>query len=555
MRPAMLRAPDGSLILPGETHWVSLRYFSGTRLAIAGLLLVAEAVFGEQLSLGEFAPALFLQALFGYVLVGALFLFLSIFRPARFYVQLVAQLVLDLTVLTLLMYSSGGPRSGMAALFLLPVAGAAILGPTPMALFFAALSSLVILGEAVWRELTFSVGSVSFVQAGLYGASSFAIAWVMNRLAARLILQEKIALQRGYALQSQIEINRAVVAEMQDGVLILSSEGQPRALNPAAARLLRVDDPVSVVAHGWGRHDAGAEISRHFLDWHAEPSRGLAMLEINVPSAHGRGPALRLRVRFAPSTGQTAGRDHVVFLEDLQHVEERAQQLKLASMGRLTASIAHEIRNPLAAISHASALLAEEDAGSGAARLLRIVQDNTLRLNRIVENILQLSRRAAVAQESISLTSYLPELVEEFCREQGCPADAIELSVYGNPVVQFNGEHLRAALFNLLQNAQRHGLGVAGSIAVTVVPQGRDRQGRGAARLDIIVEDDGPFIERAARQQLFEPFYTTHARGTGLGLYLARELCIANGATLAYVPDADETKKGGFVINASGTLL
>lgn len=552
----MIRDPELGWIQPGESHWVSLRYFCVTRLVIAGLLLLASAMVGDHMLLGQYAPVLFLRVLFAYIPLGTAFLLMAVFRPRRFDIQLWAQLAVDLCVLTLLMYSSGGPRSGMAVLFLLPVAGAAILGPTLMALFFAALSSLAILGEAVWRELTFSVDTVNFVQAGLYGASLFAIALVMNRLAARLLSQEQIARLRGRALQSQIEINRAVVAEMQDGVLTLSAEGEPRSLNPAAARLLQVDPMAALDAHHWEINAAGREVTRRFLDWQNDPAGMAPIFDVAVaaPDAAGTLRERRVRVRFAPSVSSGLGSDHVVFLEDLAHVEERAQQLKLASMGRLTASIAHEIRNPLAAISHATALIAEEIADGGSSRLLRIVQDNTLRLNRIVENVLQLSRRAAVTLDVIDLRPHLQHLISEFCREQGCAENLIELRVRGNILTNFNGEHFRAALFNLLQNALRHASGRPGCIVVAAVAiePAEYSESSGPLRVEVSVGDDGPGIDGDARQQLFEPFFTTHVRGTGLGLYLARELCLANGATLNFVSRAEESKKGVFVINASG---
>ena len=535
-------------VQPGASHWVSLRYFCITRLAITATLLLASAVLDNHTLLGTYDPVLFLRVVLGYLPLGTAFLLLAMFLPRQFHAQLAAQLALDLCVLTLLMYTSGGPRSGMAVLFLLPVAGAAILGTTTMALLFAALSALSILGESVWRELTVARDSVSFVQAGLYGASSFAIALVMNRLADRLISQERIAQLRGRALLGQIEINRAVVAEMQDGVLILSASGEPRSLNPAAARLLRIDDSAAVITRGWGDHDAGHEISRRFLEWRAR-RRSPQVVEVSVGaggSGHVPGETGRPRVRFAPpASGATSG-DHVVFLEDLEQFEERAQQLKLASMGRLTASIAHEIRNPLSAITHASALIGEESIGPGVARLVAIVQDNAVRLNRIVENILQLSRRGSAEAEAIDLAEALVRLVAEYCREQNCPGETIAVTIAGTPVARFNQEHLRAVLLNLLQNARRYASGGPGSNRV----QAAGAEARDGERVEIVVEDDGPGIDPEAREHLFEPFFTTHVRGTGLGLYLAHELCIANGADLSFVPRGQLSKEGRFVINA-----
>ncbi len=550
---------------PGASHWVSLSYFCITRLAISCLFLGLSQMFGKFMSLGEAEPRLFFDTLVVYVVASSVFLWLSLRLRKYFYPQLAAQLALDLCVMTVLMYASGGPGSGLAVLFLLPVAGAAILSPAPLALLFAALSSLAILGESVWRELTESP-DIGFAQAGLYGASSFAIALVMNRLAARLIDQERIARERGHDLQNQIEVNRAVVADMQDGVLVLDAGGWPRLLNPAAARMLHVNDVPGLLARGWEDESAGAEISRRFLAWRKSPLPEHASVEFTLPTDtenRSKGHVAqdsRVRARFtAVITQQAVETDYVVFLEDLARVEERAQQLKLASMGRLTASIAHEIRNPLAAISHATALMAEDETDAPTARMLGIVQDNTRRLNRIVENILQLSRRAPVQIEAVALSSYLAGVVADFCRDQECDRAIIDVSLYGEITAFFNGEHLRQVLVNLLQNAWRQCHRQPGSIGITVVPVSEPATAneglRRVERVEFIIQDDGPLIDPDARSHLFEPFFTTHHRGTGLGLFLARELCIANGATLNYVPNANEDRKGGFVINASGTSI
>lgn len=619
------------LVDPGPSFWTSLRYFCVTRLVIAGVLLGASLYGGEHIVLGDLDPALFARTAITYAVFAATFAYLAATQQRHFYLQLNAQLLMDVAALTILLSASGGTKSGLALLFLLPVAGSAILSPALLAIGFAALCSLAILVEAVWREFSSDGGSANTVLAGLFGIACFAIAIVMNRLAARLIVQERIAKQRGYDLRGQIEINRLVVADMQDGVLILAADGTPRAANPAALRMLALDDARALVLDGWRGHPAGTSISRHFVAWRESEGRIGATFDIavNDPEVHeprlehgdetpieakvdpvspaqaATGAAIaapidttlnalgasgaegddafgrRLRVRFvAPESETSVSGRYVVFLEDMRRVEERAQQLKLAAMGRLTASIAHEIRNPLAAISHAGALLEEETSDqpglpfgsrdmAGPQRMVTIVRENAQRLNRIVEEILQLSRRAPVKSEAIALEAWLHELVDDFCQTHNCVREIVEVSVYGRPLLRFNGEHLRQVLVNLLQNGVRYASGKPGSVALIAVPVGHARSRRGGAaphaaqdqdahvaheRIELIVQDDGPGIDRATRANMFEPFFTTHHRGTGLGLYLARELCLANGATLVYASNADRSKRGGFVINAAGAL-
>ncbi len=585
------QSSKGGFQKPTPALWTSLRYFSIARLVVAAILIGTVLVGSAQANLGQFLPGLFQRSVFSYFILAAVLSYLAVNRPYYFYAQLTAQLLLDLTVLTSLSYASGGVSGGLGVLFLLPVAGAAILMPNLWAIGFAAACVLAILGEAIWRELS-NVPDVSFFQSGVYGVACFAMALVMNRLAARLMTQERIAEERGVSLQNQQEINRLVIADMQDGVLILSEEGEPRALNPAACRMLFIEDEYPLLRDGWGVHAAGLAIRNHFWEWVAEPGMVSDTLELivtnNSPVRRDGVYEYRIRARFYMHARRITGGDHVVLLEDLQRLEERAQQLKLASMGRLTASIAHEIRNPLSAINHASALLAEETAtqlerigvqahtidaqqhvlqtksAEVQLRMLQIVQDNTRRLDRIVQDILQLSRRTTTEPATIVLDEYLNQIVQEFCRDQSLPRERFEISVQGDPMLRFNAEQLRQVLINLLQNAARYATESVGSIKVSAGPVSGNfglmaRQQPLHARvklerIEVMVQDDGPGVDPEVRPQLFEPFFTTDHKGTGLGLYLARELCVANGATLNYVVHSDEERKGRFVVNAAAAL-
>jgi two-component system sensor histidine kinase PilS (NtrC family) len=245
---------------------------------------------------------------------------------------------------------------------------------------------------------------------------------------------------------------------------------------------------------------------------------------------------LQLRfARVAASPG-TPGRS-VIFLQDVSAIENQAQQLKLASMGRLTASIAHEVRNPLSAIGHATALLAEDLHGKAEVRLLKIIGDNVARVNRMVEDILQLSRKAQPYAEPLLLAPFLAELKAEFCETQDLADDIVWLGGAGAIEVRFDALHLREVLVNLLGNAIRYASRGPGSIRIW--PE-LDAFGT----LELHVQDDGPGITREVRAHLFEPFYTTSSKGTGLGLYLARELCLNNGAKLDYESRIDAAAPG-----------
>ncbi len=205
--------------------------------------------------------------------------------------------------------------------------------------------------------------------------------------------------------------------------------------------------------------------------------------------------------------------------------------MKLASLGRLTASIAHEIRNPLSAISHAGELLREERRGEIQDRLLRILSDNVSRLDRIVTDVLQLGRQNRSEPELLDMQEFCRVFIEDFVAAEGIPAEIVLLHVEDGVRLCFDRAHLHQVLWNLLGNALRHSSRSPGALRVDVC------RGTPPGRLEVHVGDDGPGVPAAVREQIFEPFFTTHTLGTGLGLFIARELCAANDATLELAPD------------------
>jgi two-component system, NtrC family, sensor histidine kinase PilS len=219
-----------------------------------------------------------------------------------------------------------------------------------------------------------------------------------------------------------------------------------------------------------------------------------------------------------------------VFLEDLTRIQAEAQQLKLAAMGRLTANIAHEIRNPLSAINHAAELLLEElEINETQRRLLQIVHDNTQRLDRMVQDVLKLNRRDRAHRETFLMGGFLRTFVSQFCQIEKVAEDVIDLKIDTDPPVTFDRSHLNQVMWNLCRNALRYSQRKTDSIRISV------RAGDPSNGVELAVADDGPGVPEAIRPHLFEPFFTTAASGTGLGLYIAREICDANHASLEYV--------------------
>jgi two-component system sensor histidine kinase PilS (NtrC family) len=326
---------------------------------------------------------------------------------------------------------------------------------------------------------------------------------------------------------------------MEQGVLVVDAATRVRANNRAARVLLSLHPETQLTGRSLTDYPHMQPLAQAFLHWREGAQvRGSWSDTILQPVAApaGEAPAseapalaeMRLRARFARPKSETSD-EFVIFLEDVRALEVRAQQLKLAAMGRLTAAIAHEIRNPLAAISHAGQLLSEDAAAPLQQRLAGIVGENTLRLNRLVEDVLRVARRESPIGDELDLAAFVQEWLTEFERDRDLPAGTVRPEIAAGLAVRFEQAHLRQVLFNLVDNALRYASKVPG--CVTLLGE-RARDDRGSVRLWVF--DDGPGVAPDARAALFEPFFTTHARGTGLGLYIAREFCLANRSELQY---------------------
>lgn len=545
-----------------ETFWRSLQTLNATRIVIALVLLLYLSYDARHGGVsGQLGGSAYTETCVAYLLAALLFAGVTQYWRHRFLWQLCCQILVDLGVISLLYLAAGGARSGLGLLYLFPLAGAAVLAPLVLALFSAALATLFLLAEGTW-QIFISNAEPPLFQAGLMGAVFFAVVLVVSRLAARLIRQEELAARHGADLRIQQAVYRIVVEDVGDGILVVGRDGFVFAGNPAARRMLGLDtDSLDGGAGESGAGENGAvfrladipalePVVHAFEAWlagctgaaGAEPAQAY----VTVKRWREQGGAVRgrldqpvhLQLRFARvDTPDGAAERSVIFMQDVSAIENQAQQLKLASMGRLTASIAHEVRNPLSAIGHATSLLAEDLHGPAETRLLRIVGDNVARVNRMVEDILKLSRKVQPGGEPVCLARFLAELKAEFTETHGLADNMIYIGDAGDRTVRFDGLHLREVLVNLLGNAIRYASGKPASIRLFPV---LDATGR----VELHVQDDGPGITPEVRAHLFEPFYTTSSKGTGLGLYLARELCLNNGAMLDYEYRVDGP--GGF---------
>lgn len=526
--------------------WRTLEYFATTRVIVASALVLGAAAVGFRSPGAASGLQAGLLLALGYFGAAALFAGLALYFHRHFLPQVFGQLALDLAAVTTLVISSGGVASGWVILYLLPLAGASLLLPPLQVFFICSIAVLAVLIDAGLRAFAPDAGDSMIFQAGIFGAALFAVSALLRALSARLASQEKLARSRGRDLQNQLAINRLVIAQMEQGVIVVDRAGRVRANNRAARRMLGLDASAQLTGERLGDFAAAAGLMAAFTAW-CEGGRSEGQWSNTiVPSADGNGPVApeaRLRARFARPAAPTSD-EFVIFIEDVRDVEDRAQQLKLAAMGRLTASIAHEIRNPLAAISNAGQLLNEDARDPVLKRLATIVRENTQRLSRLVEDVLRVARREPPLGDEIALADFVRGFVDEFLRDRGLAASTIELQVAPDQRVKFEQSHLRQVLYNLVDNALRYASGQPGCILLIVEPAAE------GDRPLLWVLDDGPGVPFETRAALFEPFFTTRNQGTGLGLYLAREFCVTNRADLSYAArrEMDGSSREGFLV-------
>jgi two-component system sensor histidine kinase PilS (NtrC family) len=497
---------------PRVDFWRSLNYFNLYRLSLSSLLVLLAWVFGSALSLGARNWQIFFVTSVVYVLAVAVSFVLLRLRWPRFVVQLALLIGVDIAALSVISHASGGIQSNIGLLLLVSLAAAGMISRGKITLFFAALASIAALLEHSYGVLFADAVAAQYVQVSLLCVAYFAVAWLAHTLAKYAIESQQLAQRRGHDLASLSEANRLVMRDMQDGVLVVDEQGIIMQMNPSAARLLRHS-----AAPGSALSENFPLLFGQYALWKRSGMVSRDTLQLDV--------GVQARLRFVAVERNTA-HGAVIFVEDMQRIRAEAQQIKLAALGRLTASIAHEVRNPLSAISYAAELMREEQTDPNQLRLSQIVLDNTQRINRIVQDVMQLNRRDRAQPETIDLDALLKGFVEEFNLAERLSAGVMVCAGVLEARIPFDRGHLRQVLWNLCRNALRHGRRQPGSVSLVA--------GRAEDKWVLDVQDDGPGLPAEHLCRLFEPFFTTASDGTGLGLYIAKELCEANGASLEY---------------------
>ena len=513
-RPLQLEANDEQV---AEDLWRSMSLFNLYRLTLACLSIFLVTTFGDQLSLGASNLPLFEDTSFIYFILVLISQLAIKLREPRFTLLLAFQVITDIACMTVLSHASGGMQSGLGILLLVSLAAAGLISRGRITLLFAALASIAVLLQHSYAVLTQDAAVGQYLQVGLLSVAYFVIAWMAHTLARYATASEKLAALRGVDLANMAEANRLVIQDMPDGVLVVDELGVVRQCNPSAERMFAFSFSANRIIT---LHECSPLLAEQFAAWRKslEPRPKVLLLP---------GSNYLTRLRFMPVQHEEFW-GAVVFIEDMQRVQAQAQQIKLAALGRLTANIAHEVRNPLSAISYATELLGEEQHDPAQTRLLQIIQDNTARLNNIVQDVMQLNQRDRVSREVINLADKLPFFLENLQHTENIVQGVLALDIDSVCTVNFDRGHLDQVLWNLCRNALRYCKKQEHSVKLIA-----RRTTEGNVSLDVVY--DGPTIASDVMQKLFEPFFTTSVGGTGLGLYIARELCEANGAVLKYV--------------------
>lgn len=523
-------APIAPLEADDYAHtWRPLRFFNFSRFALAALFILLYQLGKLPEQLGQQEPELFYTVSLVYLALSLLAFYPIMTRKPDFQMQVNSHIFVDIVIINIMMHASGGVSSGLGMLLVISVANGSMLttGRTPG--LYAALATIAVLIQQVHSALGDRPGDVNYPMAGLLGITLFVTALVAQLLARRARTSEALAQRRGADLANMAQLTGYIIQQMQTGVLVVDKEERVRLMNSSASHL--IDTPMMATETPLRHYSS--ELLTSLRAWKDDPTNASRTLHIT-------GNPRELLAQFM-NIGQRRNEGTLIFLEDAETATRQAQQLKLAALGRLTASIAHEIRNPLSAISHAGALLGESpDLAGEDTRLTEIIHEQSQRINTIIENVLQLGRKDVRQEEDFQLKPWLEQFVIEFQQSRPEATEgAIRFEVEpADLVIRFDPNHLRQLLTNLCVNGLRHAMSARAALKLRLLA---GEIGEGHGYLDVI--DAGHGVDEASRAHIFEPFYTTEYKGTGLGLYLARELAVSNQAQLRYEPTASQESR------------
>jgi len=502
--------------------WRPLRQFNHYRLLLALGLLVLFYKSEWLTYLGSHNPTAYLATTIVLLISSIIYLALSIRGKPELKTQVSIATATDIILITLLTHFSGGLSSSLGILLIINVTATGTFLHSRDSFLFAALASLAILAEQSYSVFSETSNISEYMRAGLLGLVFFGTSFMASTLSARVRQSEQLANERKADIISLEKLNEDIIQNMRTGIIVVDNDGHIRMANSSAKSLLGniplQDNPIL--------RDAIPGLDARFLEWREQPQ----MNQKVIRQQHGL-PDIQpgFRKLNKPSDAES---NTLIFLEDATQLNQRFQQIKLASLGRLTASIAHEIRNPLSAINHAAQLLQESTLDIADNKLTQIINTQAQRLDQIIKNVMQLSKQEKTNLETIELLPWLTNFKDEFCSTHELNSKQIVITAEPeNICILFDSSHLYQIISNLCFNALSHSNKTADEVQIKLfahVNEARDQP-----CLDVI--DNGSGIQPEMAEHIFEPFFTTSTKGTGLGLFISKEIVESNRARIRYI--------------------
>jgi len=511
-----------------EFAWRVLRLVNIYRILVSVFLLAMFLVADDPRLIGAVRPDLFFATALVFFVFGAVNDFAVTQRWPSLMTQSVAQVLCDVVAVTLLAHASGGLESGLGNLLIVSVAAVSLIWARPRAVLFGAMGAIGVLSEQYYSVLQGTATIADSTPAGVLGGLLLFVSYAAHPLTRRIQESEALARQRGIDLANLSQLNEYIIQNLRESIVVVDGMDRIRLMNEAAAKYLGTDRKL--------RGAPLAEVSPKLMESVSAWRSGSGYdNQAPVPLLSADGTIL-INPYFAPIGTDEQGA-LLIFLEDASALAEKVQQSKLASLGRLSASIAHEIRNPVGAMSHAGQLLAESPSlGEDERKLTGIIESHARRVSSIIDNVLQLSRRDSTRAERLDLAEWISHFVAEFTATRQLSEDALApLATSATIEVRMDPSHLHQVVWNLCENALQYADPSTCHSPIELV------SGRRLAndRPFLEIRDRGPGIPAEIRDRVFEPFFrgTGESKsGTGLGLFICRELCECNRAALLYEP-------------------
>jgi two-component system sensor histidine kinase PilS (NtrC family) len=521
-------SPLAPSLTPSDLAWRVIGLLNLYRLLVPLVLVAMVVLGGPARGMVAARPQLFVAACIAYFTAAVLLIIARRLEWSSLRIVALVNACVDALAVGLIVYAAGGVASGLGILLFLPVLALTVLADRRDALLIAAVAALAVLVQQVFASATLGTPASDYVTAGLFGTLLFVVALATWPVANRLRESEALVRRQEVDLANMAQLSQYIVQHLRESILVIDPQDRIRLINESAAQMLgdKSAYPYALIGEASPR-------LLYLLETWRQGAAGTAATVADQTFVAADGARL-IRPHFAP-LGATVPAPLLIFLEDTSLIEEKVQQSKLAALGRLSASIAHEIRNPVGAMSHAGQLLAESpNLGPDDHRLTQIIRTNADRVSRIIDNVQRLSRREPARIERLPLPAWTEEFHEEFAATMQFPPARITVNGAAPDIeVRVDPDQLRQILWNLCENALKHAVRDDPGQSLEI------RYGRmsGSSRPFLEVADRGPGVSPEYAERIFEPFYTG-GQGTGLGLFLARELAQSNGAALLYEPRA-----------------